>query len=72
MEFAAFLASYCRRGEQDRLKNDGNPKAFLQAVAWLFEFRETTSIAPPARYAMLLLFGLLYPVSRLLGYKGRL
>ena len=71
-DFEHFFVSYCRMGEQGMLQPDGKPKAFLQAVAWLFEFRETSSIAPPARYVMLAMFGLLYPLSRLLGYKGRL
>lgn len=71
MEFEAFFESYCGLGANGRLRPDGNPFSFLQTVAWLFEFRETTSIAPPARYGMLALFGALYPVARLLGYRGR-
>ncbi|MFM9881969.1 MAG: hypothetical protein ACKVQT_02995 [Burkholderiales bacterium] len=44
----------------------------MQAVAWLFKFRDTTSIALPVRYGMLVLFGLLYPIALLFGYNGRL
>lgn len=72
VEFEQFFASYCRMAEQGRLSVDGKPKPFLQAVAWLFEFRETSSIAPPARYGMLAVFGFLYPIARLFGYRGRL
>jgi hypothetical protein len=70
-EFEQFFASYCRLGAQGRLGPDGKPTSLLQAVAWLFEFRSTSSIAPPARYVMLAVFALLYPLARLLGYKGR-
>jgi quercetin dioxygenase-like cupin family protein len=71
MEFEEFFASYCRLGQEGRLNQDGKPKNPLQAVAWLYEFRETSSIATPGRYAMLAILSALYPVSKLLGYKGR-
>lgn len=70
-EFEEFFASYCRLGQEGRLNQDGKPKKALQAVAWLYEFRETSSIAPPARYFMLAILSVLYPVSKLFGYKGR-
>lgn len=71
VEFEEFFASYCRLGQEGHLNQDGKPKKPLQAVAWLYEFRETSSIATPARYVMLAVLSLLYPVARLFGYKGR-